>query len=73
LIFLNLKGKYNLTISLIGSKLLKGFFIYFKEYSDDRKVKLMALKLRKYAIYSWRILRNKGLVRAKARSSFERR
>jgi hypothetical protein len=49
LIFLNLKGKYNLTISLIGSKLLKGIFIYFKEYPDDKKVKLMALKLRKYA------------------------
>jgi hypothetical protein len=35
-------------ISLIGFKLLRRFF-FFKEYPNDRKVKLVPLKLKKYA------------------------
>jgi hypothetical protein len=71
--FINSKVKCNLTSSLIGFKLLRGFF-YFKEYPDERKVKLMAIKLKKYMLsYNGRILRSKGLVRAEVRSSLRNR
>ena len=49
-----LKGKYNLAILLIGSRLLRGFFFFFffffnfKGYPNNRKVKFMTLQLVKY-------------------------
>jgi hypothetical protein len=47
---------------------------YFKEYPDERKVKLMAIKLKKNMLsYDGRILRSKGFVRAEVRSSLRNR
>jgi hypothetical protein len=71
LIFLNSNGKCNLRISLIDFKIVKRIS-YFKKYPDDRKVKLVSLKLKKYAFLWWENLKKQRACEGRRRLSLRR-